>query len=64
MDAIMLLNRFKQEYPSKVDILEKKLKSWEGILREIDLGNMDWLGNVKPDPFFSIYYWKLFTNTF
>ena len=52
MDAIMLLNRFKQEYPSKVDILEKKLKSWGGNSAGNRLGNMDWLGNVKPDPFF------------
>lgn len=52
MDAIMLLNRFKKDYPSKVNILEKKLKAWGGNSAGNRLGNMDWLGNLKPDPFF------------
>lgn len=54
MDAILLLNRFKKEYPpQKVEILEKKLKSWGGGNSAGNrLGNMDWAGNVKPDPFF------------
>jgi len=52
MDAIMLLNRFKERYPTKVDILEDKLKSWGGNSAGNRLGNMDWEGNVKPDPFF------------
>ena len=52
MDAIMLLNRFKEKYPDKVDLLEQKLKAWGGNSAGNRLGNMDWAGNVKPDPFF------------
>jgi len=52
MDAVMLLNRFKEQYPDKADILEKKLKAWAGNSAGNRLGNMDWAGNVKPDPFF------------
>lgn len=52
MDSIMLLNRFKEKYPHKVKLLESKLKSWGGNSAGNRLGNMDWAGNVKPDPFF------------
>ena len=52
MDAVMLLNKFEKEYPEFAPILEKKLKSWGGNSAGNRLGNMDWLGNVKPDPFF------------
>lgn len=52
MDAIMLLNKFKKDYPLKVELLEKKLKAWAGNSAGNRLGNMDWAGNVKPDPFF------------
>ncbi len=52
MDAIMLLNRFKQKHPDKVELLTKKLKKWAGNSAGNKLGNMDWEGNVKPDPFF------------
>ena len=52
MDAIMLLDRFKKEYPDFVETLEQKLKAWGGNSAGYRLGNMDWAGNVKPDPFF------------
>ncbi len=52
MDAVMLLKRFEKEYPNKVEILKEKLKKWKGNSAGVRLGNMDWLGNVKPDPFF------------
>jgi radical SAM protein with 4Fe4S-binding SPASM domain len=52
MDAIMLLERFKKDYPQKVELLEQKLKAWGGNSAGNRLGNMDWAGNVKPDPFF------------
>ncbi len=52
MDAILLLNRFKKEYPQKVEALKKRLKDWGGNSAGNRLGNMDWAGNVKPDPFF------------
>ncbi len=52
MDAIMLLNKFKSDYPEKVELLENKLKAWGGNSAGNRLGNMDWAGNVRPDPFF------------
>ena len=55
MDAIVLLDRFKKEYPEYVDTLYTKLKAWGGNSAGKRLGNMDWLGNVKPDPFFPKY---------
>ena len=52
MDAVLLLQRFEKDYPDFVDTLTKKLKSWGGNSAGDRLGNMDWVGNVKPDPFF------------
>jgi radical SAM protein with 4Fe4S-binding SPASM domain len=52
MDAIMLLEKFKKDYPQFVDSLYQKLKKWGGNSAGYRLGNMDWEGNVKPDPFF------------
>jgi radical SAM protein with 4Fe4S-binding SPASM domain len=52
MDAILLLQRFEKDYPNFVENLTKKLKSWGGNSAGNKLGNMDWVGNVKPDPFF------------
>lgn len=52
MDAIRLLQKFEKEHPKYAPILEKKLKAWAGNSAGSRLGNMDWAGNVKPDPFF------------
>lgn len=52
MDAILLLNKFEKEYPEFAPKLKEKLLSWGGNSAGARLGNMDWLGNVKPDPFF------------
>ncbi len=52
MDAIMLLNKFRKDYPEFSDSLKQKLQSWGGNSAGNRLGNMDWAGNVKPDPFF------------
>jgi len=52
MDAILLLQKFEKEYPDFADTLKEKLLSWGGNSAGVYLGNMDWLGNVKPDPFF------------
>ncbi len=53
MDAILLLKRFEKNYPEFVEALTTKLKSWGGNSAGKKLGNMDWAGNVKPDPFFT-----------
>lgn len=64
MDAIMLLNKFKERFPTKVEILETKLKTWGGNSAGNRLGNMDWLGNVKPDPFFPFLIGNYLTTPF
>lgn len=52
MDAILLLKLFEKKYPEYVDSLKEKLISWGGNSAGDRLGNMDWNGFVKPDPFF------------
>ena len=54
MDSILLLQRFEKEYPEFVDSLTTKLKAWGGNSAGNRLGNMDWEGNIKPDPFFPL----------
>ena len=54
MDAVMLLQKFEKEYPNFAPKLKEKLNAWGGNSAGNRLGNMDWLGNVKPDPFFPI----------
>lgn len=51
MDAIILLNRFKKDYPHKALNLEKRLLNWKGNSCGSRLGNINWQGVVKPDPF-------------
>jgi radical SAM protein with 4Fe4S-binding SPASM domain len=64
MDAIMLLERFKKMHPTFVDSLTNKLKQWGGNSAGVRLGNMDWEGNVKPDPFFPSYIGNYLENSF
>ena len=64
MDAVLLLERFKKDYPDFVDSLTKKLKSWGGNSAGKRLGNMDWEGNVKPDPFFPEYIGNYLETSF
>jgi len=52
MDAIVFLNIFAQKYPHLKDEMTKRLKKWSGNSAGVRLGNIDWLGRVKPDPFF------------
>jgi radical SAM protein with 4Fe4S-binding SPASM domain len=64
MDSVLLLKRFEKEYPEFVDKLEEKLKSWGGNSAGNRLGNMDWIGNIKPDPFFPITIGNYLENSF
>jgi len=52
MDAIYFLNKFSKLYPEKADEMRKRLKEWGGNSAGRRLVNIDWMGNVKPDPFF------------
>jgi len=55
MDAILFLNKFTKKYPHLKDEMLKRLKKWGGNSAGRKLGNIDWLGRVKPDPFFPFY---------
>ncbi len=52
MDAILFLERFSELYPDKREEMIKRLKEWGGNSAGRRLVNIDWRGNVKPDPFF------------
>jgi len=52
MDAIILLEKFSQKYPQYKEEMIKRLRSWGGNSAGVRLGNIDWMGKVKPDPFF------------
>ena len=52
MDAIYFLEKFSALYPDKADEMKKRLKQWGGNSAGRKLVNIDWMGNVKPDPFF------------
>ena len=52
MDAILFLQAFGEKYPDLKDDMRKRLISWGGNSAGKKLGNIDWLGRVKPDPFF------------
>lgn len=54
MDAVMLLKEFEKRYPFFVESLKNRLKAWGGNSAGKRLGNIDWNGFVKPDPFFPL----------
>lgn len=51
-DAIILLKRFKRDYPEYFEMAYEKLIKWGGNSAGIKLVNIDSKGYVKPDPFF------------
>ena len=52
MDAILFLDEFSKRYPNLREELKNRLLKWGGNSAGRRLVNIDWLGNVKPDPFF------------
>ncbi len=54
MDAIILLEKFGKIYPELKDKMLKKLQTWGGNSAGKRLGNIDFIGLVKPDPFFPL----------
>jgi radical SAM protein with 4Fe4S-binding SPASM domain len=64
MDAIVLLEKFSEVYPELKDEMEKRLKQWGGNSAGKRLGNIDWLGRVKPDPFFPFFIGDMNENSF
>jgi len=55
MDAILFLDRFGEIYPDLKTEMERRLRRWGGNSAGNKLGNIDWMGRVKPDPFFPFY---------
>ncbi len=52
MDSILFLEEFSNRYPSLKDEMRRRLLKWGGNSAGRRLVNIDWKGNVKPDPFF------------
>lgn len=52
MDAILFLEKFSTAYPELSEEMVRRLRNWGGNSAGYKLGNIDWMGNVKPDPFF------------
>ena len=52
MDAILFLEEFSKRYPQLEEEMRRRLQKWGGNSAGRKLGNIDWMGNVKPDPFF------------
>ncbi len=64
MDAIILLEKFSYEYPALKDQMLKKLIAWGGNSAGNRLGNIDFMGKVKPDPFFPFIVGDMNRNSF
>ncbi|WP_456381228.1 radical SAM protein [Hydrogenimonas sp.] len=52
MDAILFLEKFGEKYPDLKSEMARRLRNWGGNSAGRKLVNIDWMGNVKPDPFF------------
>ncbi len=55
MDAIVFLEKFSAKYPEHREEMVRRLRNWGGNSAGRKLGNIDWMGRVKPDPFFPFY---------
>ncbi|NPA74074.1 MAG: radical SAM protein [Epsilonproteobacteria bacterium] len=64
MDAILLVEKFSKIYPDKKDEMLKRVRAWGGNSAGVRLGNIDWEGRVKPDPFFPFFIGDMKENSF
>ncbi|WP_456450331.1 radical SAM protein [Hydrogenimonas sp.] len=55
MDAIVFLEKFSARYPELREEMVRRLRAWGGNSAGRKLVNIDWMGRVKPDPFFPFY---------
>ncbi len=55
MDAILFLDKFSKRYPHLKEEMIARLRRWGGNSAGRKLVNIDWMGRVKPDPFFPYY---------
>ena len=52
-DAVYFLHWVKQHFPEKVEHIQTKLQQWGGNSSGVNVANIDNLGNVHPDTFWS-----------
>jgi radical SAM protein with 4Fe4S-binding SPASM domain len=64
MDAIFFLEKFGNKYPELKEEMTARLKRWGGNSAGRKLVNIDWMGNVKPDPFFPVIIGNITKNPF
>ncbi|SFV57008.1 Heme d1 biosynthesis protein NirJ [hydrothermal vent metagenome] len=55
MDAIVFLQKFAAIYPQHTEEMLRRLRNWGGNSAGRKLMNIDWMGRIKPDPFFPFY---------
>jgi len=55
MDAIVFLQKFAAIYPEHTEEMLRRLRNWGGNSAGRKLINIDWMGRIKPDPFFPFY---------
>jgi radical SAM protein with 4Fe4S-binding SPASM domain len=63
-DGVVLYREFQKRFPAQEDVLYKNLQTWGGNQAGVRLVNIDYLGNVKPDPFFPDSLGNLREKTF
>jgi MoaA/NifB/PqqE/SkfB family radical SAM enzyme len=51
-DAVLLLKEFERRYPGRYQMMFDTLKVWGGNQAGVRVINIDYRGEVKPDPFF------------
>lgn len=51
-DAVLLAREFEKRYPGKYESMYETLKEWGGNQAGVRVINIDFHGDVKPDPFF------------
>lgn len=54
-DGVYLLHWVRRRFPDKVEHLRRKLVEWGGNASGLKIANIDYLGNVHPDTFWSHY---------
>ncbi|WP_457642284.1 radical SAM protein [Persephonella sp.] len=53
-DAVAFLQKFKEKYPEKADLLYENLKIWGGNQAGVRIADIDYRGFVKPDTYFPL----------
>ncbi len=51
-DSVLLLQEFTRRHPEHADVLLQRLRNWGGNQAGVRMLNIDYKGDVRPDPFF------------